>query len=148
MRTSSMCYSNLQLVPKFCLQSPSIRIACLGRTWVQNFKALSSTSTTESSANCFRSIQYSDAQPKMIFDDKVVKPPRVNVLVIDLETTGLCTKRGRIIEIAIRDVRGGKNSCFQTLVNPEQDVPNSGFHGIATEMVRHSDVPTYVCYSF
>ncbi|KAK9933896.1 hypothetical protein M0R45_021068 [Rubus argutus] len=116
MRTSSMCYSNLHLIPKFCLQSPSIRIACLGRTWVQNFKALSSTGTTESSANCFRSIQYSDAQPKMILDDKVVKPPRVNVLVVDLETTGLCTKRGRIIEIAIRDVR-------------------------ETEMVRHSDVP-------
>ncbi|KAM5568853.1 exonuclease DPD1, chloroplastic/mitochondrial [Rosa sericea] len=145
MRTSSMCYSNFQ-VPKFCKTlrylAPSIRLASLGRTWAQNFKVLNTSSTTESSANCFRSIQYSDAQAKIILDDKIVKPPPVNVLVFDLETTGLHPKKGGIIEIAFRDVQGGKNSCFQTLVNPEQDVPNSDIHGIRTVMVRHTDVPT------
>ncbi|TKY72540.1 Cytochrome c oxidase subunit 2 [Spatholobus suberectus] len=29
-----------------------------------------------------------------------------------------------------------KNSCFTTLVNPEQIVPNSGIHNITTEMVK------------
>ncbi|XP_040373677.1 exonuclease DPD1, chloroplastic/mitochondrial isoform X2 [Rosa chinensis] len=146
MRTSSMCYSNFQ-VPKFCKTLrylvPSIRLASLGRTWAQNFKVLTTSSTThESSANCFRSIQYSDAQAKIILDDKIVKPPPVNVLVFDIETTGLHPKKGGIIEIAFRDVQGGKNSCFQTLVNPEQDVPNSDIHGIRTVMVRRTDVPT------
>lgn len=65
----------------------------------------------------------------------------VKVFVLDIETTGFCKDKGRIIEIAIRDLLGGENSCFQTLVNPGQDIPNSHVHGITTEMVNQPHIP-------
>ncbi|KAK7850820.1 exonuclease dpd1, partial [Quercus suber] len=45
----------------------------------------------------------------------------------------------RIIEIALRDLEGGENSTFQTLVNPQCFVPNSHVHGITTRMVNKPD---------
>lgn len=71
----------------------------------------------------------------------------VTVIVFDLETTGFSRKKDRIIEIAFRDLRGGMNSSFQTLVNPEQIVPNSHVHGITTEMVNQPEVPRCVHFS-
>ncbi|KAK7277986.1 hypothetical protein RJT34_23007 [Clitoria ternatea] len=47
----------------------------------------------------------------------------------------------RFIEIALRDLQGGVNSTFQTLVNPQHAFPNSHIHGIATNMVNRPDVP-------
>ncbi|ONI28147.1 hypothetical protein PRUPE_1G126500 [Prunus persica] len=131
MRTCSMCYSNLQ-IPKLGLQSPSLGLTSLGRR-------ATITTISQPLLECFRSIQYSDA-PAKILDNQFLKH-FVKVFGLDLETTGLSRKEGRIVEIAVRDLHGGKNSCFQTLVNPEQHVPNSHIHGITTDMVTHSGVP-------
>lgn len=57
----------------------------------------------------------------------------VTIIVFDLETTGFSTTEERIIEIALRDLRGGENSTFRTLVNPERDITNSMVHKITTE---------------
>ncbi|XP_061369578.1 exonuclease DPD1, chloroplastic/mitochondrial-like [Gastrolobium bilobum] len=65
----------------------------------------------------------------------------VTVIVFDLETTGYNKVNERIIEIALRDLQGGENSTFQTLVNPQRYVRNSRIHGIATNMVCRPDVP-------
>ncbi|KAJ1383483.1 Ribonuclease H-like superfamily [Sesbania bispinosa] len=65
----------------------------------------------------------------------------VTVIVFDLETTGYNKVNERIVEIALRDLRGGENSTFQTLVNPQRYVPNSHIHGITTNMVNSPDVP-------
>ncbi|XP_022761252.1 exonuclease DPD1, chloroplastic/mitochondrial-like [Durio zibethinus] len=90
-------------------------------------------------SSCFRSIQYCDAK-RQILESQDPKQ-LVTVFVFDIETTGFCKKSGRIIEIAIRDLSGGKNSCLHTLINPDQHVPNSHIHGITTNMVNRSDVP-------
>lgn len=63
--------------------------------------------------------------------------------VFDIETTGFLKTTHRIIEIALRDLRGGENSVFQTLVNPGCYVPNTQIHGISTHMVNRPDVPRY-----
>ncbi|WOL06677.1 hypothetical protein Cni_G15411 [Canna indica] len=62
------------------------------------------------------------------------------ILVFDTETTGF---NGRIIEFAVRDLIGGKNSTFESLVNPEKFVKNSDIHGIYSNMVNRPDVPTF-----
>ncbi|GAV91053.1 RNase_T domain-containing protein [Cephalotus follicularis] len=107
-----------------------------------SYGSVKASTVTNSHSRCFHRIQYGDAQSK-IFESKNSKP-LVRVFVFDLETSGLCKEERRIIEIAIRDLSGGKNSCFQTLVNPEQDVPNSRIHGITTDMVNRPDVPRMV----
>ncbi|CAA0834660.1 Exonuclease DPD1- chloroplastic/mitochondrial [Striga hermonthica] len=63
------------------------------------------------------------------------------VICFDIETTGFSRERDRIIEFACQDLRGGENSTFQTLVNPERDVPNEDIHGISSRMVNRRDVP-------
>ncbi|XP_073143886.1 exonuclease DPD1, chloroplastic/mitochondrial isoform X1 [Henckelia pumila] len=65
----------------------------------------------------------------------------VTIICFDIETTGLSREYDRIIEIAFQDLRGGENSTFQTLVNPEREVTNARFHGISTHMVKRSNVP-------
>ncbi|KAJ8772039.1 hypothetical protein K2173_027216 [Erythroxylum novogranatense] len=65
----------------------------------------------------------------------------VTVIVFDLETTGLSRERDQIIEIALQDLRGGKNSTFQSLVNPGRHVTNWHIHGITTDMVCRPEVP-------
>ncbi|KAK6159827.1 hypothetical protein DH2020_003208 [Rehmannia glutinosa] len=63
------------------------------------------------------------------------------IICFDIETTGFSRERDRIVEFACQDLRGGENSTFQTLVNPERDVPNEQIHGISTRMVNRYDVP-------
>lgn len=65
------------------------------------------------------------------------------VLVFDIETTGFNREKERIIEIGIRDLSGGKNSTFQTLVNPGMVVTNADIHGIKSHMVNRPDVPRF-----
>lgn len=89
----------------------------------------------------FKIIKYCDIQPKIA--DAKVSGKVVAVLVFDIETTGFCKNRDRIIEVAIQDLRGGKNSTFQTLVNPERYVPNAHIHGISSHMVNKPDIPRY-----
>ncbi|CAN4111009.1 unnamed protein product [Withania somnifera] len=62
-------------------------------------------------------------------------------IIFDIETTGFSRENERIIEIALRDLHGGENSTFQTLVNPGRSVPNSHIHGITTGMVNRPEVP-------
>ncbi|XP_051132989.1 exonuclease DPD1, chloroplastic/mitochondrial [Andrographis paniculata] len=65
------------------------------------------------------------------------------IICFDIETTGYNSAQHRIVEIAFQDLRGGQNSTFQTLVNPERDVPKraEAIHGISSQMVRSRDVP-------
>jgi hypothetical protein len=93
----------------------------------------------------FQKIQYYDIQQK-ISENKDLAG-LVTVMVFDLETTGVSREFGRIIEIALQDLLGGKNSTFETLVNPQCDIPNSYIHGITSSMVNNPDVPRY-CFLF
>ncbi|KAK2645084.1 hypothetical protein Ddye_020279 [Dipteronia dyeriana] len=89
----------------------------------------------------FTSIKYSDAeQMKILVTESRELKNLSGVYVMDLETTGFYD-RCRIIEFGARNLLGGKNSCFETLVNPEQYVPNSHVHGITTNMVNQPYVP-------
>ncbi|KAK1440421.1 hypothetical protein QVD17_06248 [Tagetes erecta] len=63
------------------------------------------------------------------------------VIVFDIETTGFSRENHRIIEIAFRDLSGGVDSTFQTLVNPDKIVTNPDIHGISTYMVSKPGVP-------
>ncbi|KAF3793836.1 Exonuclease [Nymphaea thermarum] len=65
------------------------------------------------------------------------------IFVFDIETTGFGRDSHRIIEFALRDLLGGPNSTFQTLVNPERYVPNTNIHGISNYMVRRPGVPRW-----
>ncbi|KAK6911626.1 Exonuclease, RNase T/DNA polymerase III [Dillenia turbinata] len=73
--------------------------------------------------------------------EKKVLASLVTIIVFDIETTGFSRVNERIIEIALQDLHGGKNSTFQTLVNPGRHVPNHHVHGITTHMVSRPDVP-------
>lgn len=65
------------------------------------------------------------------------------ILVFDIETTGFSRRNDRIIEFAVRDLMGGENSTFQTLINPEKDVRNTYVHGISNRMVCRPDIPRF-----
>lgn len=86
-------------------------------------------------------IEYCDIQQKVADDKELVSP--VTMIVFDLETTGFSRENERIIEIAFRDLSGGKNSTFQTLVNPQRYIVNHHVHGIRTHMVNRPDIPRY-----
>lgn len=68
------------------------------------------------------------------------------LLVFDVETTGFFHVDNRIVEFALRDLSGGKDCTFQTLINPERDVPKyaSKLNKITTELVCRPDVPRCV----
>ena len=87
-----------------------------------------------------KSLQCYDIQEK-VSGDKTECP--ATILVFDIETTGFSRRGDRVIEFAARDLTGGKNSTFQTLINPEIKVKNEDVHGITTNMVKRSDVPRY-----
>jgi hypothetical protein len=42
---------------------------------------------------------------------------------------------------------GGKNSTFQTLINPEKGIRNTHVHGISNRMLSRPEVPRYVLYT-
>ncbi|XP_052154329.1 exonuclease DPD1, chloroplastic/mitochondrial-like [Oryza glaberrima] len=67
------------------------------------------------------------------------------ILVFDLETTGYFHKDHRIVEFALCDLSGGKNSTFETLVNPERTVPNYVEHliKIGTDLVCRPGIPRF-----
>uniref|UniRef100_A0A0E0KCN1 Exonuclease domain-containing protein n=1 Tax=Oryza punctata TaxID=4537 RepID=A0A0E0KCN1_ORYPU len=65
------------------------------------------------------------------------------ILVFDIETTGFSRRYERIIEFAVRDLMGGKNSTIQTLINPERDIKNTYVHGISSSMVCKPDIPRF-----
>lgn len=65
-------------------------------------------------------------------------------LVFDFETTGLSKHDAEIVEMAamVIDAMGNVHGSFETLVNPEIDIPYAAteIHGITNEMVK--DAPT------
>ncbi|XP_027350998.1 exonuclease DPD1, chloroplastic/mitochondrial [Abrus precatorius] len=87
----------------------------------------------------FQEIQYCDIHQEIAQNKDLSS--LVTVIVFDIETTGLSRENERIVEIALRDLQGGENSTFQTLVNPQRKVPNSHIHGITTQMVNKPGVP-------
>nr|POF05029.1 exonuclease dpd1, chloroplastic/mitochondrial [Quercus suber] len=87
----------------------------------------------------FQNIEYCDIRQKIAENKELAS--LVTVIVFDIEATGFSRENERIIEIALRDLEGGENSTFQTLVNPQRFVPNSHVHGITTRMVNKPDVP-------
>lgn len=85
------------------------------------------------------STQYVDIRQTIAENKDLAK--LMTFIIFDIETTGLSREHERIIEIALRDLHGGENSTFQTLVNPGRSVPNSHVHKITTGMVNRPDVP-------
>ncbi|KAL3513838.1 hypothetical protein ACH5RR_026555 [Cinchona calisaya] len=83
--------------------------------------------------------QVFDMRHKISENKELAKP--VTFIVFDIETTGFSRRDDRIIEIALQDLAGGKNSTFQTLVNPGCYVRNSHIHGISNHMVNKPNVP-------
>ncbi|XP_066344800.1 exonuclease DPD1, chloroplastic/mitochondrial-like [Miscanthus floridulus] len=67
------------------------------------------------------------------------------LLVFDVETTGFFHVNNRIVEFALSDLSGGKDCTFQTLINPERDVPKyaSKLNNITTKLVYRPDVPRF-----
>jgi len=67
------------------------------------------------------------------------------ILVFDIETTGFLHADHRIIEFALRDLSGGENCTFETLINPERNVPKYAAEAnkITTELVCRPDVPRF-----
>lgn len=103
-------------------------------------KSASNVNSNKSEIHTFKAAQCLNLQQNP--DKKVFDWP-ATIIVFDIETTGFSHGKDRIIEIALRDLRGGKNSTFQTLVNPEKDVSNSKIHGITSNMVNRPDVPRF-----
>ncbi|XP_050225531.1 exonuclease DPD1, chloroplastic/mitochondrial [Mercurialis annua] len=87
----------------------------------------------------YRNIPYFDIRREILENNDLAK--LVTVIVFDLETTGFSRTEDRIVEIALRDLHGGENSTFQTLVNPGRSVPNTIVHGISKCMVENPNVP-------
>uniref|UniRef100_A0A0A8Y7Z1 Exonuclease domain-containing protein n=1 Tax=Arundo donax TaxID=35708 RepID=A0A0A8Y7Z1_ARUDO len=54
-------------------------------------------------------------------------------------------KDHRIIEFALRDLSGGKNCTFETLINPERNVPQvvEAVTKIGTDLVCRPDIPRF-----
>ncbi|KAH9606270.1 hypothetical protein KSS87_020105 [Heliosperma pusillum] len=80
---------------------------------------------------------------RQLIDENKDLAERATFIAFDLETTGLSSVEGRIIEIGLVDIEGGEKSTFQTLVNPGGPVPKrvSDIHHITTMMVSEPGVP-------
>lgn len=62
------------------------------------------------------------------------------IIALDLETTGLSPLVDRVIEIAAIKITPNENSLFQTLINPEIEIPSHTIliHQITDEMVKNA----------
>ncbi|XP_020211850.1 exonuclease DPD1, chloroplastic/mitochondrial [Cajanus cajan] len=119
-------------------KSKSIKHEILNETIL----ASSTVNVNKTQLGQFQAIEYCDLQQEIAQNKNLSS--LVTVIVFDIETTGLSRENERIIEIALRDLQGGENSTFQTLVNPQCKVPNSRIHGITTQMVNKPGVPRMV----
>ena len=82
----------------------------------------------------FEPVKFSNITPKGKYTEFVV---------FDTETTGLAPSKDRIIELAaIRFVDGLPTEVFETLINPQKDIPKeaSSVNKITSDMVK--DAPT------
>lgn len=74
---------------------------------------------------------------------KAIPLSEATFVVVDIETTGSIPNRHAVLEIGAVRVKGGRiQDRFETLVNPEQEIPEfiQGLTGIRPEMVK--DAPT------
>ncbi|KAG5087068.1 hypothetical protein JHK82_054465 [Glycine max] len=115
-------------------KSKSIKHEILSETILAN----ATVNVNKTQLDQSQEIQYCDIQQE-IAENKDLSS--YTIIVFDIETTGFSRENERIIEIALRDLQGGENSTFQTLVNPQCKVPNSHIHGITTHMVNKPGVP-------
>ncbi|KAG5525420.1 hypothetical protein RHGRI_031919 [Rhododendron griersonianum] len=104
-----------------------------------SIKSSTNIGIKKSKVSEFQSIQYPDTQQNI--GESRDSVGLTTFIVFDIETTGFSRENERIIEIAMQDLLGGKNSTFQTLVNPERYVPNHHVHGISTYMVSKPNIP-------
>ncbi|XP_068661674.1 exonuclease DPD1, chloroplastic/mitochondrial-like [Aristolochia californica] len=104
-------------------------------------KRRSRANVNKSELQNFKSIQQCDVQQSVT--ERTELSQLITVLVFDIETTGFRRSHDRIIEFALQDLFGGRNSTFQTLVNPQRFVANTDIHGISTNMVNRHDVPRW-----
>ncbi|KAK7397135.1 hypothetical protein VNO78_18302 [Psophocarpus tetragonolobus] len=116
-------------------KSKSIKHGILSETILTSTTA----SVNKTQLDQFQEVQYYDIRQEIAQNKDLSS--LVTIIVFDIETTGFSRENERIIEIALRDLQGGENSTFQTLVNPQCKVPNSHIHGITTQMVNKPDVP-------
>lgn len=90
----------------------------------------------------YEEIPFSNITPKGKYDEYVV---------FDVETTGLAPSKDRIIELAaIRFVNGEPTELFETLVNPEREIPQeaSAINGITDDMVANAPTIAQILPSF
>lgn len=102
--------------------------------------------SVESSTEVFKQSQFEHLKSLQCYDvEEKLSGAKTEwpatILVFDIETSGFSRRNDRIIEFAVRDLMGGKNSTFQTLINPEKDVRNTHVHGISNRMLTRPDVP-------
>jgi len=78
---------------------------------------------------------------------------KTSVAVLDVETTGFSPGAGdRVCEVALVVVEGVRIvDRFETLVNPEREIPNSHIHGVHDSMVKRAPLfadvfPTLMSY--
>lgn len=77
----------------------------------------------------------------------------LDAIVLDTETTGLDVTQARIVQIGAGRIRSGRldgEDLFDTLVNPEQPIPeaNTAIHGITDAMVAEAPRFGEVCDEF
>ncbi|KAG8369098.1 hypothetical protein BUALT_Bualt15G0114800 [Buddleja alternifolia] len=115
----------------------------LETTKVERSRKVGTRSKIISESTSIKSSKYKlDTTTEVESDQNYVELAKLaTIICFDIETTGFGRERDRIIEIACQDLRGGENSTFQSLVNPERYVPNEQIHGISTHMVNRADVP-------
>ncbi|KAM6597831.1 hypothetical protein CsatA_008355 [Cannabis sativa] len=113
----------------------SIRHEVLDETISATSSALSIGKTEISQ---FQKLQYCEVQKEESYESLA---NLLTIICFDIETTGFSRDSDCVIEIALQVLRGGKNSTFQTLVNPNKFVPNTKVHGITSSMVNRRDVP-------
>ena len=90
----------------------------------------------------YEEIPFSNITPKGKYNDFVV---------FDTETTGLSPSKDRIIELAaIRFVNGTPVTLFETLINPERDIPSevTKINGITNEMVANAPTISQILPAF
>ena len=90
----------------------------------------------------YEELPFSNITPKGKYNDFVV---------FDTETTGLAPSKDRIIELAaIRFVNGNPVALFETLINPERDIPSevTEINGITNEMVANAPTISQVLPAF
>jgi DNA polymerase III epsilon subunit family exonuclease len=88
---------------------------------------------------------------KRSFSKDFVYQPKYNVVIVDVETTGLSPQNDRIIEIAaIKMIDGVRVGIFSSLINPSIEIPENitKITNITQQMVDKAPNPREVLFQF